>query len=104
MGQPLLAFFLLILKLKNVLKYQILYSFQLSRGAKLFKKAKLCIWWTKIDQKTKKCPKKLGFLRITASLNYFLVTLTLEIKCHILRRYITHKTVIYLFTEKGSTF
>ena len=64
-------FFLLILKLKNVLKYQILYSFQLSRGAKLFKKAKLCRWWTKIDQKTKKCPKKGGFLRITASLTYF---------------------------------
>ena len=68
---PARFFVLLILKLKNVLKYQILYSFQLSRGAKLFKKAKLCIWWTKIDQKTKKCPKKWCFLRITASLNYF---------------------------------
>ena len=63
--------FLLILKLKNGHKYQTLYSFQLSTGSKLFRKAKLCRWWTKIDQKTKKCPKKGGFLRITASLTYF---------------------------------
>ena len=63
--------FLLIPKLKNGHKYQTLYSFQLSTGSKLFRKAKLCRWWTKIDQKTKKCPKKGGFLRIKASLTYF---------------------------------
>ena len=38
MGQPLLSFFLLILKLKNVLKYQTLYSFQLSAGSKFLEK------------------------------------------------------------------
>ena len=94
-------FFLLILKLKNVLKYQTLYSFQLSAGAKLFRKAKLCRRWTKIAQKTKKWPKKWVFLRITATLTCFLVTLMLEKKCHILRHNITHKRVIYLFTEKS---
>ena len=101
MGQPLLAFFLLILKLKNVLKYQTLYS----TGSKLFRKAKLCRWLTKIDQKTKICPKKLGFLRITASLNYFLVTLTLEMKCHTFRHNINNSTEIYqLIEKKGAHF
>ena len=63
--------FLLILKLKNGLKYQTLYSFQLSTGSKLFRKAKLRRWWTKIEQKTKNCPKKGCFLRTIASLTYF---------------------------------
>ena len=51
-------FFLLILKVKNVLKYQTLYSFQLSTGVPLFRKPNMCQWWAKIALKLKNDLKK----------------------------------------------
>ena len=51
-------------------------------------------------KKQKKWPKNEVFWELQLLWPIFLVTLTLEKKCHILRHNITHKRVIYRFTEK----